>query len=209
MYDELTTPNEPPLFGNDENINTARGQNVATSWTHTFSPTFVSNVLAGWNRFFEHQVFGTTDRPEYDIACGRMHLPMVACDPLNYGPPNIQDGYSVFRVRDNGPRDRMNQRWSVDMKNAVQIGRHLLDFGGSAYRLNWTFDEVVFPRGVYGFDGAQTAPAGTAPTAAHQLVDFLLGLAHAVTLSPRPSTSTKAAGTPTSISRTPGGSLTS
>jgi len=184
MYDDLTTPNEPPVFGNDENINTARGQNVAVNWTHTWSSRFVSNVLAGWNRFFEHQVFGTTNKSEYDIACGRMHLPMVACDPFNYGPPNIQAGYSVFKVRDNGPRDRLNQRWSVDVKNSLQLGPHLLDFGGSAYRLNWTFDEVVFPRGVYRFDGAQTAPAGSAPTAAHQFADFLLGLARGLTLSP-------------------------
>ena len=186
IYDQLTTPNEAPIFGNDENINTARGQNVAVSWTHTFSPTFVSNFLAGWNRFFEHQVFGTTNKPEYDIACGRMHLPMVACDPFNYGPPNIQAGYSAFRVRDNGPRDRMNQRWSVDVKNSVQLGRHLLDFGGSAYRVNWTFHEAVFPRGIYRFDGAQTAPAGTPPTAAHQFADFLLGLARGLILSPTP-----------------------
>jgi Carboxypeptidase regulatory-like domain len=186
IYDKLKTPNEPPVFGNDENINTARGQNVATSWTHTFSSTFVSNVLVGWNHFFEHQIFGTTNKPEYDIACGRMHLPMVACDPFNYGPPNIQAGYSMFRVRDNGPRDRMNQRWSVDVHNSVQIGGHLLDFGGSAYRLSWTFDEVVFPRGVYTFDGVQTAAAGIPPTAAHQFADFLLGSAHALTLSPTP-----------------------
>jgi outer membrane receptor protein involved in Fe transport len=186
MYDELTTPNESPVFGNDETINTARGQNQVISWTHTFSPAFVSNVLLGWNRFFEHQILGTTNNPKYDIACGLMHLPMVACDPFNYGPPNIGAGYSVFKVRDNGPRDRMNQRWSVDVKNSVQAGRHLLNFGGSAYRLNWTFNEVVFPRGVYGFDGAQTAPPGAAPTAAHQFADFLLGLAHSLTLSPTP-----------------------
>src|SRR4029453_3045448 len=43
-----------------------------------------------------------------------------------------------------------------------------------------------FPRGVYGFDGVQTAPSGTAPTGAHQLADFLLGAAHSVTLSPTP-----------------------
>jgi Carboxypeptidase regulatory-like domain len=186
MYDQLTTPNEPPVFGNDENINTARGQNVAISWTHTFSPLLVSNVLVGWNRFFEHQIFGTTNKPEYDIACGLMHLPKVACDPVNYGPPNIQAGYSAFRVRDNGPRDRLNQRWSIDARNSLQLGRHLLDFGGSAYRVNWTFKEVVFPRGVYRFDGTQTAPAGLAPTAAHQFADFLLGLAHSLTLSPTP-----------------------
>ncbi len=186
MYDELTTPNGPPLFGNDENINRARGQNLVLRWTHTYSSRFVSNVSAGWNRFFEHQEFGTTNERDYDIACGLMHLPKVACDPFNYGPPTIVAGYSVFSVRNNGPRDRMNQRWSVDVKNTVQIGRHLLDFGGSAYRLNWTFDEVVFPRGVYRFDGAQTAPAGTVPTAAHRFADFLLGLAHSLTLSPTP-----------------------
>jgi hypothetical protein len=186
MYDELTTPNEPPLFGNDENINTGRGQNLVLNWIHTFSPTFVSNMSVGWNRFFEHQVFGTTSKAEYDIACGRMHLPKVACDPFNYGPPNIQAGYSVFRVRDNGPRNRMNQRWSVDQKNSVRLGRHLLDFGGSAYRLNWTFDEVVFPRGVYGFDGVQTSLTGAVPTAANQFADFLLGLAHSLTISPTP-----------------------
>jgi outer membrane receptor protein involved in Fe transport len=186
MYDELTTPNEPPLFGNDENINTGRGQNLVINLTHTFSPRFVSNISVGWNRFVEHQVFGTTGKAEYDIACGRMHLPKVSCDPVNYGPPNIQAGYSMFRVRDNGPRNRMNQRWSVDQKNSVQLGRHLLAFGGSVYRLNWTFDEVVFPRGVYGFDGSQTAPDSTSPTAPHQFADFLLGLAHAVTLSPTP-----------------------
>src|SRR6187200_3059030 len=123
MYDDLTSPNEPPLFGNDENINTARWQNVAVNWTRIVSPTFVANVTGGWNRFVEHQIFGTTNKAEYDIACGRMHLPMVACDPFNYGPPNIQAGYSVFRVRDNGPRDRMNQRWSLDVKSSLQVGR--------------------------------------------------------------------------------------
>ena len=188
IYDELTTPNEPPVFGNDENINTATAHNLAISGTHTFSRALVSNVLVGWNRFVERQVFGTTNKPEFDIACGRMHLPMVACDPVNYGPPTIQAGYSMFSVRDNGPRNRMNQRRSVDVNNSAQLGRHLLEFGGSASRLRWTFDEVVFPRGLYGFDGAQTAPSGTTPTAAHRYADFLLGLAHSVTLSPSPLT---------------------
>jgi hypothetical protein len=188
IYDELTTPNEPPVFGNDENINTATSHNLAINGTHIFSRPLVSNVLVGWHRFAEHQVFGTTNDPQYDIACGRMHLPMVACDPVNYGPPNIQAGYSMFSVRDNGPRDRMNHQWSIDASNSAQVGRHLLEFGGSASRLRWTFDEVVFPRGVYGFDGVQTAPSGTTPTAAHRYADFLLGLAHSVTLSPTPFT---------------------
>ena len=184
VYDDLTTPNEAPVFGNDENINTARGHNLAVSATRIVSSAFVSNVLVGWNRFLEHQVFGTTNNPEYDIACGGMHLPMVACDPVNYGPPKIRAGYSMFGVRDNGPRDRLNHRLSVDVNNSAQVGRHQLAFGGSASRVRWTFDEVVFPRGVYGFDGVQTAPRGTTPTAAHQYADFLLGLAHSVILSP-------------------------
>jgi hypothetical protein len=188
IFDELTTPNEPPVFGNDENINTATGHNLAITATHIFSSTIVSNVRVGWNRFAERQVFGTTNQPEYDLACGRMHLPMVACDPVNYGPPKIQAGYAMFTVRDNGPRARMNDRRSVDVNTSAQLGRHLLEFGGSAARLRWTFDEVVFPRGVYGFDGAQTAPPGAAPTPAHRFADFLLGMAHSVTLSPTPWT---------------------
>jgi hypothetical protein len=186
MFDRLETPNEPPVFGNDENINTSWGQNQVIGWTHTFKPTFISNFLIGWNRFTEHQLFGTTGNSKFNIACGLMNLPYVACDPFNYGPPDIEAGYSMFAVRDNGPRDRLNQRYSLDQKNSVQIGRHLLDFGGSFYRLNWTFDEVVYPRGVYGFDGVQTTPAGAVPTAANQFADFLLGLAHSLTLSPTP-----------------------
>ena len=50
----------------------------------------------------------------------------------------------------------------------------------------WTFNEVVFPRGVYGFDGVQTSQTGAVPTAANQFADFLLGLAHSLTLSPTP-----------------------
>jgi hypothetical protein len=117
-----------------------------------------------------------------------MHLPMVACDPVNYGPPNIQAGYSMFTVRDNGPRDRMNQRWSIDANTSAQVGRHLLEFGGAFSRLRWTFDQVVYPRGIYRFDGGQTAPSGTSPTPAHRFADFLLGLARGVTLSPTPFT---------------------
>ena len=36
IFDELTAPNEPPLFGDDETLNTADGHNLAVSWTHTF-----------------------------------------------------------------------------------------------------------------------------------------------------------------------------
>jgi hypothetical protein len=61
----------------------------------------------------------------------------------------------------------MNQRFSADTKVSLRIGRHLLDFGASTARVGF----VV------------TAPAGAAPTAAHQLADSLLGLARQLRLS--------------------------
>lgn len=76
----------------------------------------------------------------------------------------------------------MNRRSPLDEKNSVQVGRYLLDFGGSFYRLNWSFDEVVYPRRGYGFDGVQTTPVGDVPTAASQFIDCRLGLANSVAL---------------------------
>ncbi|MGH9470618.1 MAG: carboxypeptidase regulatory-like domain-containing protein, partial [Terriglobia bacterium] len=183
VFDSLTTNTVLPVFGNDQDNNNGRTQNTALNWTHTFSPTWVANFLAGWDRFFETEELGTTGNAKFNIACGVMHLPGVACDAYNYGPPAISAGYSTFTVRSNGPRTRLNQLWDFDARNSIQLGKHLVKFGGKAYRRNWTFNEALEPRGVYSFDGRQTA-GGAKPVAANQFADFLLGLANTAVINP-------------------------
>ena len=185
MFNSLTTNTVLPVFGNDQDNNNGRTQNMAINWTHTISPTWVVNALAGWHRFFETELFGTTGDSKYDVACGQMKLPGVACDAYNYGPPAIGNGYTNWTVRGVGPRTRLNQMWDYDLKSSIQIGKHLVKFGGKFYRLNWTFNEALAPRGSYTFNGVQTAGPRT-PSAPNQFGDFLLGLASAVTLNPTP-----------------------
>jgi hypothetical protein len=183
MFNSLTTNTVLPTFGNDQDNNNGRSQNMAIGWTHTLSPRWVLNALAAWGRFYETELFGTTYNSQYDIACTAMQLPGVACDPYNYGPPAISNGFSNWTVRTNGPRTRMNQIWNYDVNSSLQLGKHLIKFGGKAYRLNWTFDEATVARGSYSFDGRQTA-GSQSPKAANQFADFLLGLASSVTLNP-------------------------
>ncbi len=95
-------------------------------------------------------------------------------------------GYDIFSVRANGPRVRLNESGTFTVKNSLQLGKHLIDFGGTLKRVTWTFSQSNQPRGQYTFDGYQTTPAGQARTAANQFADFLLGLAHQVHLAPTP-----------------------
>ncbi len=185
MFNSLTTNTVLPTFGSDQDNNNGRTQNMAINWTHTLSSRWVVNALAAWDRFFETELLGTTGNSKYNIACGIMNLPGVACDPYNYGPPSISNGYTDYTVRTNGPRTRLNQTWDYDLKSSIQFGKHLLKFGGKFYRINWTFNEALYPRGIYAFNGLQTAGPNS-PQAPNQFADFLLGLSSSVTLNPTP-----------------------
>ncbi len=185
MFNSLTTNTVLPIFGADQDNNNGRSQNMAINWTHTLSSRWVVNALAALHRFFETELFGTTDDPKYNVACGQMNLPGVSCSPYNYGPPTITNGYTDWTVRSTGPRTRLNQMWDFDLKSSIQVGKHLVKFGGKFYRLNWTFNEALNPRGSYTFNGVQTAGPRT-PSAPNQFADFLLGEASAVALNPTP-----------------------
>ncbi|MCE5307295.1 MAG: TonB-dependent receptor [Acidobacteriales bacterium] len=185
MFNSLTTNTVLPTFGNDQDNNNGRTQNMAANWTRTISPSWVVTSLAAWSRFYETELMGTTYKSEFDVVCGQMKLPGVACDPYNYGPPSISNGFTNWTVRANGPRTRMNQLWLYDVNSSLQVGRHLIKFGGKVFRQNWTFDEAVVPRGSYSFDGQQTM-GPQSPKAANRFADFLLGLASSVSLNPTP-----------------------
>ena len=183
VFDKLTTDTTLPFFGNDQGTNTGRSQNLSLSWTHTFSAAMVLEARAGWHRFFEHEIFGTSNKAEFDIACGKMKLAPVSCRPIDYGPPAIGAGYRVFTVRGNGPRDRLNQLWDLTANNSLQAGRHMLRFGVNMYKRNWTFDQALTPRGSWSFDGRQTSDRAS-PLIEHQFADFLLGRAIGVSVNP-------------------------
>ncbi|MBK5291872.1 MAG: TonB-dependent receptor [Acidobacteriia bacterium] len=173
-----------PTFSWDTRGNQARGQNLSLAEVHVFSPSVINEVRAGWHRFFEHEFFGTTDRPELDIA-NIIGIPGVATRSRDFGPPTFSAGYVLPAVRGIGPRDRLNQLWQVADNVSIRRGKHSLKAGAMVARRNWTFDEAVNARGSFGYDGTVTA-GGATGTRDNQFAEFLLGLATTAQVSVDP-----------------------
>src|SRR5213594_291696 len=173
-----------PTFGFDTRGNRARGQNLSLAEVRVLSPSVINEARAGWHRFFEHEFFGTTDKPAFDVA-NIIGIPGVSKDPRNFGPPTFNAGYALPAVRDIGPRDRLNQLWQVSDNVSLRRGAHLLKMGVMIARRNWTFDESVNPRGSFDFNGTVTAGGGN-PTLDNKFAEFLLGLATGAQVSIEP-----------------------
>ena len=174
-----------PLFPLDTRGNRARGQNLSLTDTHVFSATVVNEVRVGWDRFFEHEFFGTTGNADYDVA-NLIGLPGVSKDPRNFGYPTFSGaGYDFPTTRGIGPRDRLNQLWQGGDNVSIRKGNHFIKAGGVVARRNWTFDESVNPRGSFSFNGLTTS-GGANPVREQSFASFLLGLATAAQVSVEP-----------------------
>jgi hypothetical protein len=177
--------NTTPVFGYDTRGNRARAQNVSVTDTHVFSPSIVNELRLGWDRFYEHEFFGTTGNPALDVA-NLIGLPGVSKDPRNYGYPTFSGaGYDFPTTRGIGPRDRLNQLWQGGDNISIRKGSHFLKAGALIARRNWTFDESVNPRGSFTFDG-RTTSGGVAPVREQGFAAFLLGLATDAQVSVEP-----------------------
>ncbi|HWB96597.1 MAG TPA: TonB-dependent receptor [Bryobacteraceae bacterium] len=183
MYN-IQADDTTPIFGFDTRGNRARAQNLSLAEVHVFSPTIINEVRVGWDRFFEHEFFGTTGNSKYDIA-NQLGIPGVSTDPRNYGPPTFSAGYDMPVVRSIGPRDRLNQLWQVSDNVSIRRGSHFFKTGLMIARRNWTFDEAVNARGSFTFDGTVTA-GGVNASRENQFADFLLGLATGAQISAQP-----------------------
>jgi hypothetical protein len=184
MYN-IQTDDTVPIFPADTRGNTGKAQNASLSDTHVFSPSMVNEVRLGWHRFFEHEFFGTTDNPAYDVA-NIIGLNRVSTDPRNYGYPTFSGaGYDFPVTRGIGPRDRLNQLWQVSDNLSINKGAHSIKIGATVARRNWTFDEAVNPRSSYSYDGRTTSGAAS-PVREHGFAAFLLGLATSAGTSVEP-----------------------
>ncbi|HTD24999.1 MAG TPA: TonB-dependent receptor [Terriglobales bacterium] len=171
-----------PVWGHDTRNNLGRDQNVAFSYVHTFAPALINEARFGWNRFAEHEIFATTNDPNFDVA-NKMGLAGVSALPANFGPPDITisgggsagtwDTYNLQRQI--GPRDRSNTIYQFGDTFSWQRGAHLLKFGAEIDRRNVTFEQARTPRGQFRFDGSYTGSA---------LADFMLGYVRQAILNP-------------------------
>jgi hypothetical protein len=169
-----------PIWGNDQRDNTGSARTLSGNWVHAFGPTLVNDFKGGTASFAEFEIFGTSNRPEFDIA-NRMNLPLVSKNPKEFGPPQISisgpdGGYNVFDLqRQIGPRDRSNAITQFTDTLSWQRGRHALKFGVDLAKRYVTFDQARQPRGQFSFDGSYTGSA---------LADFMLGYVRSGLINP-------------------------
>src|SRR5215471_5614721 len=169
-----------PYWGHDERNNLGRSQNYVSAWTHTFGPTFINELRGGWHKFFETEIFGTTNDPAYDVV-GKMGLPLVSRLPKEYGPPTITvngpDGvYNMYNLqRQIGPRDRSNKIFQFVDSVSLQRGTHFFKVGADIAKRQVTFEQARAPRGSFSFDGTYTGSA---------LADFMLGYVRNASINP-------------------------
>jgi hypothetical protein len=162
-----------------------RAQHASLTDIYTFSPALVNELRLGWHRRRPFQIFGTTNRKEFDIA-NELGVPGVSKDPRNYGPPTFGGaGYDLATVRSIGPAAQHNQIWQVTDNLSWNRGAHSYKVGGVVFRRNFSFDEAFNPRGVFSFDG-RTTSGGARPVREHSFASYLLGLAVSASLSPDP-----------------------
>ncbi len=169
-----------PIWGNDQRDNTGSARTLSGNWVHTFGPTMVNDFKGGTASFAEFEIFGTSNKPEFDIA-NKMGLPLVSQDPKEFGPPAIsisgpEGAFSVFDLqRQIGPRDRSNSIVQFTDTLSWQRGKHFIKFGGDFAKRYVTFDQARQPRGQFGFDGSYTGSA---------LADFMLGYVRNALINP-------------------------
>lgn len=84
-----------------------------------------------------------------------------------------------------GPSFQHNQIWQFGDNLSIHKGSHSLTVGALIFRRNFGFDQALYPRGVFGFDGRTTSGAA-APVREHTFSSFLLGLATTATISADP-----------------------
>lgn len=170
-----------PYWGNDVRDNDARTQNLAGTWTRMISSSIVNEFRFGWNDMTEDEIFGTTNKPEFDIA-GAMKLPLVSRLPVDFGPPSISiangldGGYSVFDLqRQIGPRVRANAVYNFNNILSMQRGKHFVKFGVDMVQRQFTFEQARNARGTFRFDGTYTGSS---------LADFMLGYVKYAEINP-------------------------
>lgn len=172
-----------PTYGGDQDNNLAKTLNIGATYTHVFSAALVNDFSYGHDNFSEHEFFGYTNDPNYNVA-NQMGITLASTDPRFYGIPTMTisgaDGVYVsphtLRV---GPRDRSNTIDEGVDALSWQLGHHFLKAGFEIAQRNDTFDQIRGPQGSFTFNGQYTtgydangkAIAGTGSA----LADFLLG----------------------------------
>ncbi|MBV9038331.1 MAG: TonB-dependent receptor, partial [Acidobacteriaceae bacterium] len=160
------------------------GRNAMISWSHIFSPTFVSESRVGYSRLVtaRTQANASTDTfTQYGI--GGYNPTGV---PLNGGLPQFGLGrYSQVGANDWLPTKEYSNEWDFIENLSLTKGTHSMRFGGEYRPFRFPFFQFPYPHGEMNFSRNETSypstlkssgPNGTfSSDTGDELASFLLG----------------------------------
>ena len=169
---ELPTFNQPiSQFSSNTNIPGygitqlgVRDITTGLSETHIFSPTLISDVRVGWNRY----EFNYVPYARYQDWCGILGI--QGCDegPSNWNMPSVSFSsvYASLGGASNQTEPGPFDTTFVDPTITWIKGKHMFKFGGDFHKFLTNFGNGQGPRGTFTFNGSYTG---------NPLADLLFG----------------------------------
>ncbi len=163
-----------PAPGGDPGHGNTKVNLVTLGHTYTFSPTFLYDGVAGFER--QDQTVTPQDfGKDFDLGIPGIGGP----DPRQKGFPNINPGYTGFGSPGWQPLERVEENWTTSQNFTWIKGAHQIRFGVDGILLklsHWQPELGGGPRGVIDFDGDITSlNGGASPTQYNTYAAFLLG----------------------------------
>ncbi|MBC7924133.1 MAG: TonB-dependent receptor [Bryobacteraceae bacterium] len=149
-----------PGYGNDIE---RRAQNVMASETHTFTPTLLNELRAGFNRV----AFGVFQQGRETNVNRQVGLPEPWLNSRDQGLTFLSvAGYSPLGQEYNSPQHSVTNNYQIVDQATFTTGRHAIKFGGEFRRLQQNAYRDIQGRGQLSFFGITGTP----------IADMLLGI---------------------------------
>jgi Carboxypeptidase regulatory-like domain/TonB-dependent Receptor Plug Domain len=177
---EDVTNISPKLFPTDSFQQKSRGQNAEISYDHIFSAEKLNEFRLAYNRFRQNETVGNAF---HNNVVGTLGIQGLCELPACWGVPEMNVGpfidfgeHGLGQVV-SGPRGWHPQVYHLSDTFSYIRGPHTIKFGTTFERHLDSFPEIIFPRGIFTFDGRfSDGVAADTPNNGSALADYLLGL---------------------------------
>jgi Carboxypeptidase regulatory-like domain/TonB dependent receptor len=131
------------------------GRNAVLSWSHIFSPTFISESRVGFSRLVTARVQANANTDEFKAIGIGGYDPTTT---LNGGVPQFGLGrYSQVGANDWLPTKEYSNEWDFIENLSLTKGVHSLKFGAEFRPFRFPFFQVPYPHGEMNFGRNETA----------------------------------------------------
>lgn len=145
-----------------------RSWNIATNWSHVFSPSVVNELLGGFNQEQDPRL-----DQNHDIDASSL-VPGIPSQPTGFGSIPTVSISSLTTISSAGTNTKnVHYIWQVNDNLSITRGTHTLKMGGQFLRQDTGQGGITVS--TFSFDGRYTRKNTGAVNAVNAFADFLLG----------------------------------